>query len=105
MQEKPPVPSIFDHVPSVRVDEKLIETGDCGIVFKTDGSFRVFSSGVENLSADPETWGEEELARVAIGRRLMALTVALSTPQLMAVIEDAANGLIDMEKLGAVRLN
>lgn len=98
---KKTLPNLLDVLPSSRTQADLIVEGDAGIVLKQDGSFKVFSTGKADLHTDPETWGEYEMQQMEIGRKLMALSVALSTPELMSVLEDAASGLIDAEAFTA----
>ena len=56
-----------------------IEEGDAGVILKRDGSFRIFSTG--NLDAD--NLDEQQLDQ---GRKLNALALALSLPQVMSVL-------------------
>jgi hypothetical protein len=59
-----------------------VEHGDAGVILKPDGSFKVFSTGVDG----PLTPAQE-----AQGRKLIALTIALRYPEVMAVLERMAN--------------
>lgn len=74
-------------------DRAKIETGDCGIVLKPDGTFQVFSTGAENIANPVETWTEVDHQIFANGQKLMALALTLATPQLLAVITDATKAL------------
>jgi hypothetical protein len=56
-----------------------IQTGDAGVILKIDGSFKVFSTG----DIDPE---HMTIAQVEQGRRLQALVLALSIPQVMQIL-------------------
>ena len=100
-----PLASLLSNLPRNLPDEDLVTTGDCGIVIKKDGTFRVFTSGVEGITEPSETWSDEQRQIYANGEVLMALAVAMATPQLMAVLKDATKGLIDMDALDAVRLH
>lgn len=59
-----------------------IEQGDAGVILKPDGTFKVFSTGVDG----PLTPAQE-----AQGRKLIALSIALRHPEVMAVLERMAN--------------
>lgn len=92
------VPSLFDTlVPKPRTGEPLVAEGDCGIVLRLDGRVEVFSTDVEGLNQDPQLWGEKELKQYEIGRKLMAISVALQNEQLMSILFDVAEGLIEPE--------
>jgi hypothetical protein len=59
-----------------------IEDGDAGVILKADGSFKVFSTGVS---------GELTPAQIEQGKKLIALSIALRYPEVMAVLERMAN--------------
>jgi len=59
-----------------------IEHGDAGVILKPDGTFKVFSTGVDG----PLTPAQE-----AQGRKLIALSIALRYPEVMMVLERMAN--------------
>lgn len=59
-----------------------IEDGDVGVILKQDGTFKVFSTGVTSELTE---------AQQAQGRKLIALSVALRYPEVMAVLERMAN--------------
>ena len=59
-----------------------IEHGDAGVILKPDGTFRVFSTGVE---------GALTPAQEAQGKKLIALAIALRYPEVMQVLERMAN--------------
>ena len=101
----PYVPSLFDTLtPDAKSDRPMISEGDCGVIMKLDGSFQVFSTGVSNLSSDPSSWGDTEIAQMTIGRKLMAISVALSNTQIMELLMDITAGVLDPEKVvNAVR--
>lgn len=60
-----------------------IQEGDAGIILKPDGSFKIFSTGKIEEPLTPE----QEMQ----GRKLLALTVALKTPQVMQLLTDMSN--------------
>ncbi|UIN38381.1 hypothetical protein [Methylobacterium oryzae] len=59
-----------------------IEHGDAGVILKPDGTFKVFSTGIDG----PLTPAQE-----AQGRKLIALSIALRYPEVMMVLERMAN--------------
>jgi hypothetical protein len=59
-----------------------IEHGDAGVILKPDGTFKVFSTGVD---------GALTPAQEAQARKLIALAVALRFPEVMAVLERMAD--------------
>lgn len=61
-----------------------IEEGDAGIVLKADGTFRVFSTG----KIDPNNMTEAQLEQ---GEKLVALSLALSLPDVMNMLKQMAN--------------
>lgn len=65
---------------------------NCGIIMATDGSFKVFTNGidVQALQRPEEELSEDQIAQVAMARKLTALAVALSNEQIMAVLYDLA---------------
>lgn len=80
-------------------DRPAIDDGDCGIIVKLDGSFRLFSTGVENLKNDPSTFTEREHQQIRNGQILTAFCLALQNEQVMDVLLDLATTVIDDEKL------
>jgi len=94
------VPSLFDTLsPKPRTDEPLIKEGDCGIILRVNGEVEVFSTGISSLKENPEKWGETELAQLEIGKRLMALSVALQNEQIMSILYEIAEGVVGPEQL------
>lgn len=63
-----------------------IVDGDAGVILKADGTFQIFTTG----QIDPKalTPAQEEQ-----GRKLVALTTALSVPQLMNMLIEASREL------------
>lgn len=61
-----------------------IEEGDAGIVLKSDGTFRVFSTG----NIDPNNMTEAQLDQ---GEKLVALSLALSIPDVLNMLKAMAN--------------
>jgi hypothetical protein len=61
-----------------------IEEGDAGIVLKADGTFRVFSTG----KIDANNMTEAQLEQ---GEKLVALSIALSIPQILNTLKAMAN--------------
>lgn len=59
-----------------------IEHGDAGVILKPDGTFKVFSTGIDG----PLTPAQE-----AQGKKLIALAIALRYPEVMSVLERMAN--------------
>lgn len=93
------VPSLFATLtPKQKSDKPLISEGDCGVVFRVDGTAEIFSTGVSPLLSDPQKWGEKELKQVEMGKKLMAISIALQNDQLMAILYDVASGVIDAEQ-------
>ncbi|WLR90930.1 hypothetical protein [Shinella zoogloeoides] len=93
------VPSLFDTLtPKPRTDAPLVVDGDCGIILKLDGRVEVFSTGIYSLMDDPVKWGERELAQLEIGKKLMAISVALQNEQIMSILYDIAEGVIDPDQ-------
>lgn len=95
------VPSLFDALtPKQRTDEPLVKEGDCGIILRPDGSIEAFSTGIySSLQGDPAAWGEAELKQLEMGRKLMAISVALNNEQIMAILYDIAEGVIQPEQM------
>lgn len=60
--------------------EAPIGEGDCGIVFKPDGSFHVFSTGAVGTNTDPVLLDNM--------RKIMAFALALQVPPLMQILLD-----------------
>lgn len=61
-----------------------IGDGDAGIILKSDGSFRAFSTGF----IDPNNLTEGQVDQAT---KLRALAVALNTPEILAVLIQMAN--------------
>lgn len=59
-----------------------IQEGDAGIILKADGTFKVFSTGVTGALSPAQ---EEQ------GKKLLALSVALSIPEVMNVLMQMAS--------------
>lgn len=95
------VPSLFDTLsPKPRTDEPLVKEGDCGIILRPDGSAEVFSTGIySSLQGDPEKWGDAELKQMEMGRKLMAISVALQNEQIMSILFDIAEGVLAPEQM------
>lgn len=79
-----------------------VEDGDCGIILKPDGSYRLFSTGVDKLKENSSTWGEREHQQIRNGQVLTAFCLALSNDQVMSVLLDLASSMIDQNKLDHV---
>jgi hypothetical protein len=62
-----------------------IETGDAGIVIKADGSVKIFNT---HKHLDHNNMTHEQLAQ---GEKLLALAVALSTPEIMNLLIEMSN--------------
>lgn len=60
-----------------------IERGDCGVILKADGSHRVFSTGMEDVT--PETMTDAQREQ---GKRMVALSFALNSERIMAILYD-----------------
>jgi hypothetical protein len=56
-----------------------IKEGDAGVILREDGTFQIFSSG----KIDPENLSQGQVEQ---GRKLNALALALSLPQVMEVL-------------------
>ncbi|MER9176213.1 hypothetical protein NKH72_21795 [Mesorhizobium sp. M0955] len=69
----------------------------------TDGSFKAFSNGIDSaaLRGDPASFTDDQLAQLEMGQKLMAISLALSNDQVMAVLMDlvANSDVIDPERL------
>lgn len=63
----------------------VLESGDVGVVVKPDGSFQVFSSGMAGI--DESNMTEEQRQQ---GKRLIALAVALNSPDMIETLVSAA---------------
>ena len=61
-----------------------IQEGDAGIVLKPDGTFQIFSTG----KIDPNNMTEAQLDQ---GEKLVALSLALSIPQVLDMLKRMAN--------------
>lgn len=61
-----------------------IQEGDAGIVLKPDGTFQVFSTG----KIDPNNMTEAQLEQ---GEKLVALSLALSIPEVLNMLKTMAN--------------
>jgi hypothetical protein len=82
--------------------ENVAELGEvtCGVVLTPDGSFRVFASGIDATALAGDDLTVEQEAQLEMGRKLTALTLALSNDQVMAVLLDlAGNPDLDLESL------
>ncbi len=93
------VPSLFTTLTAKSQSNKpLISEGDCGVVLRADGTAEIFSTGLSPHLDNPEQWGELELKQIEMGKKLMAISIALHNEQLMAILYDVANGVIDAEQ-------
>lgn len=60
-----------------------IAPGDAGIIIKSDGSFRIFTTG----DFDPNAPKPEQIAQA---EAILSIAVALSVPQVMDILRDMA---------------
>jgi hypothetical protein len=55
--------------------DKPIETGDCGVILRKDGSFQIFSTG----EIDPNNLTDRQVEQSTL---LMAITICFNLPEL-----------------------
>lgn len=94
MQNKSGVNLFTANLPSAEREGLEIAEGECGVIVSPDGSFRVFSTGIDVANLSQE--------QIAMGEKLMALTLALSNDQVMHVLLDLVRNVIDPEDLKSV---
>jgi hypothetical protein len=86
----------------------LFEDGDCAIILKANGGYKIVTTGIDEQAladpeklADPSKYTEEETALLERGQKLMALALALSNDQVMAILLDLSSNpeIVDPKKL------
>jgi hypothetical protein len=65
---------------------ELVSKGDMALILKADGTISTMCFDVDTAAE----MTEEDLAVLERGQKLMALTVAAQSPQLMAILLDVA---------------
>ncbi|RWB95599.1 MAG: hypothetical protein EOQ56_28030 [Mesorhizobium sp.] len=97
-------PNLFTALrPDVDKSGPLAGEVNCGVIMAPDGSFKAFSNGIDAaaLRGDPKSLSEDQLAQLEMGQKLMAISLALSNEQIMAVLMDlvANSDVLDPERL------
>lgn len=106
-------PSLFTTLrPDLAADPNLFKEGDCGIIIRPDGSFRIITSGVDaerlrawqKSGANLDDLSDEERAQLETGQKLLAISVALSSDPVMDVLLrlTADPEILDPQKLAHV---
>lgn len=79
-------------------DSHLVNDGDCGIIVSPDGNFRLFSTGISPDLADPSKWGDKELAQIEVARKILAISMALHSPEIMNSLYAMVDGVLAGEQ-------
>lgn len=73
------------HLTLKEITATPIQEGDAGVILKKDGTFEIFNA---HANIDPANMTERQLEQ---GQILMALSVALKIPAVMAILVNMAN--------------
>lgn len=95
-------PSLFDLVPAQKSEEPIAPDGpNCGVIMFPDGSFKVFSRGIDAAALRTDNLTDEQVDQFEMGKRLTGLVLALSNPEIMSVLLDLADNadVIDPNEL------
>lgn len=94
-------PNLFEMIsPIVESIENVAGDGDCGIIVKSDGSFRAFAVGLDpERLADPANCTDKGCRWDGKGEILMALFLALSNEHVMKILLDLSRSMVDPEAL------
>lgn len=97
-------PSLFNVLrPDIDTALPPMQEGDCAIILRANGDFKILTTGVDaaRLAGDPDLWTQKEHDQIALGQKLMAISLALSNDQIMAVLINLASDpdVLDPERL------